>query len=102
MKTLRNSLDANIFFLNALESYIIVNHIHWIDLKKTCVFKVCTLQLYYLGKYKYLIGTQFWQIAQPARLGNTRQGWQIQCVPSPNIHCVISGQLNHYWSKNHM
>ncbi len=56
-KTLRNSLDAQIFFLNALQSYSIFKHIHWIDFNNFNVLGVCTVQLYYLGKYKYRIGT---------------------------------------------
>lgn len=38
------------FFLNALQSYSIVKHIHWIDLNHFNVLEVRIVQLYYLGK----------------------------------------------------
>ncbi len=47
-KTLRNSLDAGNFFLNALQSYSVVKHIQWIDLNNFNVLEVCSVQLYYL------------------------------------------------------
>ncbi len=60
-KTLRNSLEAGIFFLNALQSYSVIKHIHRIDFNNFNVLEVCTVQ-HYLGKYKYRIGTWYQQI----------------------------------------
>ncbi len=51
-----------IFFLNTLQSYSVVKHIHWMDINNFSVVEVCPVQLYYLGKYKYRIGTWYRQI----------------------------------------
>ncbi len=55
-------LGCRHFFLNALQSYSIVKHIHWIDFNNFNVVEVCTVQLNYLGKYEYGIGTLYRQI----------------------------------------
>ncbi len=38
-------MDAGIFFLNALQSYSVVKHLHGIDLNNFNVLEVCTVQL---------------------------------------------------------
>lgn len=50
------------FFLDVLQSYSVVKHIYPIIFNNFNVFQACTVQLYYLGKYKYRIRTQYQQI----------------------------------------
>ena len=50
-----------VFFLDALQSYSFVKHIHWIDFNNFNIVEVCTVQLYYQGKYIRKYGTRYQQ-----------------------------------------
>ncbi len=52
----------NVFFFNALQSYSVLKDVHWVDFNNFNVLEVCTMQLYFLGKYKYRIEILYWQI----------------------------------------